>query len=50
MNELIRESVGPNGRAWSGEESATAFRNSWDELAAGMPGGKSGWCYACGAE
>jgi len=36
INSLIQQSVGADGVAWSGE-SATAFRNSWDELASEIP-------------
>ena len=36
INRLIESAVGPDGYAWSGE-AATAFKNSWDELAAGIP-------------
>ena len=36
MDRLIQESVGNGGKAWSGE-SASAFRASWDNLAADLP-------------
>ena len=32
INNLIEETVGANGAAWSGE-SAVAFKTTWDELA-----------------
>ena len=36
MDNLIQDSVGNGGKAWSGE-SAAAFRASWDNLAAELP-------------
>lgn len=36
IDKLIQLSVGPGGAAWDGE-SATEFKNSWDELAADLP-------------
>ena len=36
IDNLIQDSVGNGGKAWSGE-SATAFRASWDNLAADLP-------------
>lgn len=36
MDNLIQDSVGNGGKAWSGE-SAAAFRASWDNLAADLP-------------
>ncbi len=36
MDLLIQETVGNGGTAWSGE-SASAFRSSWEGLAAELP-------------
>jgi len=36
MNRVISDAVGADGAAWSGD-SAAAFRESWDGLAAEIP-------------